>query len=484
MKAFIINKIKFYEFLFIYFIGIIGILYFKANNFTPYLLYTIYLIFTLFYTYIRKIDISNPKDIYFILTLIGFGFGYPYFYRNPHELFFFNETAYNIHFVFNTKYLDYSFIIFLISSISFYLGSSFTFKTPSFNIKFLKIGYKSATIFTSLFIILFSIFRIHFKINLPGYNEVAFPHVGFIYNPGIYIINILIVYTAYIGIKSNSRSILIISLIPSVLYGLSLGLIGIKSGLIYNFLMIIVLFYLLRLQGFKLNRKLINSLKYISLISIILIYFIYSIIGYYRLVLMVNNFDIFQINFGGFFSGFFSYITEVKDLNSDSSSFSILKRVSGINYLVPIISFYDQNIHTQNISVFNNVIDVYSINPENYLTNTILGVPKETISTNAPGGIGALYIYGGLVSSSVGMLLLGLIFNNIYKFIIKNIQKSEYLIIIYCVLLIQIFVPVIIEGTIINFLKINIPSLIIGSILVLYIIKIMNFFEKISILKI
>ena len=91
--------------------------------------------------------------------------------------------------------------------------------------------------------VLFSIFRMYFKINLPGYNEVAFPYVGFIYNPGVYIINILIVYSAYIGFKSNRFLVLLITFIPALLYGLFIALLGIKSALIYNFLIYKILMY-------------------------------------------------------------------------------------------------------------------------------------------------------------------------------------------------------------------------------------------------
>jgi hypothetical protein len=115
-----------------------------------------------------------------------------------------------------------------------------------------------------------------------------------------------------------------------------------------------------------------------------------------------------------------------------------------------------------------------------YLTNSILGVPKSVISTNAPGGIGALYIYGGFLYCALGMFIFGVLIMNLFLFVVKNVRHSDFFLPLYVIILIQLFLPVIFEGTIINFLKYNIPSFIIGFILFYYLVNFIAFFQRVK----
>lgn len=457
-----------------------GLFTFNSSDFLPYALFSIYMILVLSYSIQKSLNIYDPRDLFLFMTLLGFGIGYPFFYHNPTKLYFFNDSAYSTSFNFEKSDLNTSFILFIFSAVFFYLGTFLKIKIPIIRINLKVSNVKTISILSLIIVSLFSFFRLYYKINLPGYNEIAFPFVGYIYNPGIYLVNILIVFCVFLGFKSLNFHNILLSLIPGLVNGFALGVMGIKSGLIFNFIMILVLFQMLKNGGLNFNSKLKFSLSVISVLALVIIYIVYSFIGYYRLVLMVNDYNVSQINFNDLVMGFLNSFNDINDSFGDYDNFAIFKRISGINYLVPIVSFFKQSFLNADVSLIRNIFDAYSINPEMYLTNTILGVPKSVISTNAPGGIGAFYIYGGFLYCAVGMFLLGFLIMNLYLFTWKNILHSDFLLVLYTIFLVQIFLPVTFEGTIINFLKTNIPSFIIALALFYIFLKFINFFQRIK----
>jgi len=193
-------------------------------------------------------------------------------------------------------------------------------------------------------------------------------------------------------------------------------------------------------------------------ILFILFVLFYSVIGYYRAVFLITQ---GQANITSFFS-----ILD-RNINVVIPSFSeILKamqnRISYFSNLVAITAYFQQNLTRGFVtpSFFLNLLNI-GIYPEQYYTWYILGVSPNIITTNAPTGWGALYIYGGIFGVLLGMILFGMLSKFLYFTFIANIYRDGRWIVFYAIFMDKIFLPVVFEGTMINYFKKNFIALLV-----------------------
>jgi hypothetical protein len=138
----------------------------------------------------------------------------------------------------------------------------------------------------------------------------------------------------------------------------------------------------------------------------------------------------------------------------------VRNRISYLSNLVAITTYFQQNLKRdfEIPSFFLNLLNI-GIYPEEYYTWYILGVSPNIITTNAPTGWGALYIYGGVLGVLIGMILFGMLSKFLYLTFIANIYRDGRWIIFYAIFMDKIFLPVVFEGTIINYFKKNFVAL-------------------------
>ncbi len=440
--------------------------------------YLIYGVLMLKFAASRRVILAKPLDLYFLLTIIGFGVFYPYYYNNPDSLFFLNEDTYRPQFRFEKIHLAKSFNVFLFGTLWYYVGSVSHSRPLLLNFKEYRPKIVILSLSSIVLVVIFAAFRMYFKIRLPGNDDVAFPFVGYIFNPGIFAIQLLTTYCICSLVHAKTKFDVALLMIPGYLYAISLAVIGIKSGVIFYVLTVLLFYQTTTIKGWALSKKTGRAIIGVAFIQIVVAYLSYGVIGFYRISLIESGYNFADALYEGFTQEYFAHVGETQQGFSDSKLLSIFERVAGINYLVPIIAYYDMDYGGGYLSLIKSFLTSSESNAEKMLTRTILGVPDNVITTNAPGGIGALYIHGGLFGVMLGMYLLGFWSKKIFHIAILNATERNLVVSIYIVALLQIVVPVVIEGTIINFLKINIPAMIIGATLVALLLNILQILFK------
>jgi len=137
-----------------------------------------------------------------------------------------------------------------------------------------------------------------------------------------------------------------------------------------------------------------------------------------------------------------------------------------------VVSYFSQyDISSEVPSFILNATRLSYYNPENFLTDIIVGVPEALVTTNAPGAWGAFYIYGAEIGVFVGMLISGLIFQNSYRFFKKNSVRNPLMLVLYAVVIVDIYLAVVFEGTVVNYLFKNIPALLIAYVILSLMIR-------------
>jgi hypothetical protein len=128
------------------------------------------------------------------------------------------------------------------------------------------------------------------------------------------------------------------------------------------------------------------------------------------------------------------------------------RRFTGMNNLLPIVAYFQQNIEeaAKSPSFLLNLFRI-DINPEQFYTWYILGVNPNIVTTNAPTGWGALYIYGGISSVIIGMLIIGIASKFLYLTFLINLKKDGRWIVFYAIFINNIFLPVVFEGTMLKY---------------------------------
>jgi len=121
-----------------------------------------------------------------------------------------------------------------------------------------------------------------------------------------------------------------------------------------------------------------------------------------------------------------------------------------LDNLVPIVGYFQQGMGghwTSPPSFFANLFGT-GIQPEQFYTWYILGVNPNIITTNAPTGWGALYIWGGIIGVAIGMIIIGMLSKLLYLTFLSNVRRDGRWIVFYTVFMVNIFWPVVFEGTI------------------------------------
>jgi len=132
-----------------------------------------------------------------------------------------------------------------------------------------------------------------------------------------------------------------------------------------------------------------------------------------------------------------------------------------LDNLVPIVGYFQQGMGghwTSPPSFFANLFGT-GIQPEQFYTWYILGVNPNIITTNAPTGWGALYIWGGIIGVAIGMIIIGMLSKLLYLTILANIHRDGRWIVFYVIFMVQIFLPMVFEGTMLNYFKKNFIAL-------------------------
>jgi len=472
-----LRKYAIIGFILVSFAGVVSFLWVPDLYIVTPLLYAIYILITLYILRFAKVDIFSPLIFFIFLSFLGFGFSLLYLSNFPDQYFFINPF-YHYNFKYNNHTMALAFMVFLLGYISFIFG----FNIVKRGIK-LKIRERTTNIFllvTLAVIFVFSsyFFRSRYNVGVPGYYTASIPHAGYLYYPLMYgslIITGLILYSA---LRKNSTFYTIAGLSLFGLDSFLKAILGWKGGPIQAIIIISLIYYYTSRYGQQSISK--NIKKYVVIMILILIIFlflIYPVITYYRSAVLIGG---GQANLSNFVT-IFKRSSNSTGLNFTKALSKIQGRISGINNLLPIVAYFQQNIGEtiKTPSFFLNLLKI-DINPEQYYTWFVLGVNPNIITTNAPTGWGALYIYGGVIGVIIGMFIFGTISKFLYLTFLINLKRDGRWIVFYAIFICHIFIPVVFSGTIINYCRKNLLALIImyGSI-----IFILNIKPKISIYK-
>lgn len=427
----------------------------------------------------NRFDFANPLHAFLSLTFVSFWAAYLYYTFYPSELYIYNDSIYNLAFNCDGADFDKAFVIFVVGIGCFVLGFSIKQRRIPVRLRFVQASPMVLVIAATLVVAAFSLFRIYFKVNLPGFTETAFRGVGFIYNPGVYAVNILVVYAAFVGIRSGSRLLIGLGLVPCVVNALALGFVGIKSGLIYSLAMLYVCYEMQVKAQVLQDPRVLQLLRTGALLLALLSLLIFNLTGYQRLLLMVSGYDYTSLRWDDFVEGFKAYRSDDNVVYGDASVMAPLRRLTGINSFAPIVAYGDwkssgevslmQNLRDASINTFTpfaGSIKTENIYPETYLTYHVLGVSKDITTTNAPGVFGSLYLYDGIAGVTVGMFIIGALLRLVYNTATASLTYSPLMYIIYPVFFVLIVLQVLMEGTIVNFLCTALPAFLIAVVLV------------------
>lgn len=460
-------------FILVTFAGIISFFLVSDLSISIPLLYIIYIFITLYVLRFTKVDIFSPLMFFILFSFLGFGFALPYLANFPDQYFFINPF-YKYNFKYDNHTIALAFMIFLLGYISFIFG----FNVLKRGIK-IKIIERSThpfglIVFSLILIIASFFFRSRYNVGVPGYYTASISHAGYIYYPLMYGATLSMALVLYSALIKNSTFYTTIGLFLFILEPLLQALLGWKGTFVQVIIMIsLIYYYVSRCSHQPISRNIKLSIVIIILILIILLFLLYPVVTYYRSVVLI----------GGGQANLQNFITIFKE-SADTSNFSFLEflsklqsRFTGINNLLPIVAYFQQNIGEtiKTPSFFLNLLNI-DINPEQFYTWFVLGVNPKIVTTNAPTGWGALYIYGGVIGVIIGMFIFGVISKFLYLTFLKNLNRDRRWIVFYTIFICNIFLPVVFSGTIINYCRKNLLALIVmyGSIIFILNIKPIN----------
>ncbi|HAW58642.1 MAG TPA: hypothetical protein DCX03_06465 [Bacteroidales bacterium] len=286
---------------------------------------------------------------------------------------------------------------------------------------------------------------------VPGYETALIEHAGYIYYPLLYGTIIATGLAFYSALTKGSLFYTIMALILFGGLALSEMLLGWKGGPIYTALILVMIYYYVsRYELRKINTQVRRYVVGAFLVMVLGAVIMYPIVSQYRYaVLMLFG----QVDLGAFGEIIKAYALDIQDIRWTSEF--LLRRVSGLDNVIPIVAYLQQGAGSNLVdppSFFANLFGM-EIKPEQFYTWYILGVDPNIITTNAPTGWGALYIYGGIMSVLFGMLIIGILSSLFYLTLLSNTHRDGRWVVFYSIFMVNIFLPVVFEGTMINYCK-------------------------------
>jgi hypothetical protein len=440
-------------FLLISFVGVISFLWASNPSISIPFLYIVYIGITIYALRFAKVDIFSPLMFFIFFSFLGFGLKLPLLSLFPERAFFANPF-YSPHFSYTASALGLAFAVFLIGYVAFIVG----FRIVKRGIKVgiserpshpLGLALLSAVLITASFY-----FRSRYLVGVPGFNVALIEHAGYIYYPLLYGAIIATGLAFYAALVRGSAFYTVIGLTLFGLYALSEMLLGWKGGAIHMALiMLMIYYYVSRYRVRSINCRVRRWVVGLFVLMIVGTVILYPVVSQYRYAILMPS---GQVNIG-----FFGDILKASGSDALQALNSLIRRASGLDNLTAIVAYFQQGIGVNSAtlpSFFSNLFGI-GIPPEQFYTWHILGVNPNIITTNAPTGWGALYIYGGTIGIVIGMILIGMLSKFLYLAFLANIRRDGRWIVFYAIFINSIFWPVVFEGTMLSYGKKNFIAL-------------------------
>ncbi|MBU4349101.1 hypothetical protein KJ830_08365 [bacterium] len=441
-------------FILVSFAGVVSFLWVPDLSIVTPLLYAIYILVTLYVLRFSKVDIFSPLMFFILLSFLGFGLKLPLLNLFP-DMAFFTKAGYYYNFRYNSSAIAWAFVVFLIGYVSFIIGFDMVKRSIKLKVLERSIHPLGLVIFSVFLIVVTFYFRSQYHVGVPGFNVPSIQYAGYIYFPLIYGTLIVISLAFYTALTRNSRFYTIMGLVLFGMQGLSQALLGWKGGIFFSALVILIIYYYMsKYQLRSVNTNIRYSVAAMFLLMVIAMIALYPLIDYYRHTIVrisgPANIRVFR--------------NSIKTINPNvfQTLGSIIMRFSGIENLTAIVAYFQQgmggNIPTP--SFLSNLLNI-GILPEQFYTWYVVGLNPDIIATIAPTGWGTLYIYGGVGSVVIGMILIGMASKFLYLTFLSNIRRDGRWIVFYAIFITNIFLPVVFEGTMLIYFKKNFIALLV-----------------------
>ena len=430
-------------------------MYELADDLPGMMAFLLYIFWLAFMAWSYRSPGIDPVTIFASISFLGFGLAYVVYFGDPDLLFFMNEV-YRPAISVGRDEITQGFIYFLLGFVAYLIGAAIKIR-PLRVKKVLPIeGIYRWSALALVAVIVSFWFRSTFKVGVPGVSEAAFPFVGYIYFPMQAFLMLSLGYAFVAALHSGSRKALAAALSVVMAHAGSVALLGWKSAIFVDLLLcgLIYVNYQTMVAAISKKSKRFLSLSTIALVCLALLSF--GLIGHYRNVAVLQG---EEVSLNAFMNVMEEYSWSEKSSDtgfSDSGVMGLLSRVSGINNLSPIVTYFDRGYGQGDTPSFlGNLLRVSDIVPEVYYTDNILGYTAPVASINAPTSWGALYIYGGAGGLVVGMLVFGALFQWIYRITVRNAGSSPVVLVLYAFLMVDLYLNMIFEGVIVGFLYKN-----------------------------
>lgn len=405
--------------------------------------------------WINSTNKVSPLSLFLLIFIVTYLILLPIHVLNS-SLAYYMHDFYNPVIDISMNHLDLSFLLSSFALLTFIFGYSLPVpKMKIYNLEKTFKNYKKLSVLSSVFVVASFLFRFFSHVGMAGYSEATIPYAGYLYYPLFYISVILLTSTIFVFFKEsaeqNKRLNLFWLLIPVSIYVITHILLGWKSAILIVTIILVLNYYIISklYSNFLFYKK---NIKFFIFLVVLITLPLFIIIPIYRGIMMDQNIEIT-----------FSLILHIINLFIDNFSlntlltvfFHILDRFGGITFFVPSVAFVE-NYQAPYISIVEILFDSESLNPENFLTTAILGVNPDIPTTNAPTIFGALLLHGGYIGLFIYIFIIGYVFKFIYTTLFFN---KMY--IFYSVFIVFIFLPVVMEGTLVNYTKKNLISLIV-----------------------
>lgn len=417
--------------------------------------FLLYIIWLAFMVWSYRAPGIDPIAIFVGVTFLGFGLAYVVYFGNPDLLFFMNEV-YRPAISVGRDEITQGFIYFLFGFAAYLIGAAIKIRPPRIKGALPIEGVYRWSALALMTVIISFWFRSTFKVGVPGVSDAAFPFVGYIYFPMQAFLMLSLGYAFLAALHSGSRRALAAALSVVMAHAGSMALLGWKSAIFMDLFLCGLIYVNCQTMVFTLTKEIKRflSLSAIALWCLALLSF--GLIGHYRNVAVIQG---EEVSLGAFMSAVdvYSWSERSSDTTfSDSGIMGLLSRVSGINNLTPIVTYFEQGCgQGDRPSLLGNLLRVTEVTPEVYYTDNILGYTEPVASINAPTSWGALYIYGGLGGLVVGLFAFGVLFQWLYRITVKNAGSSPVVLVVYAFLMVDLYLNMIFEGVIVGFLYKN-----------------------------
>lgn len=431
---------------------------------------SLYALFT-FILFKSRIEIKFHSLLFLFIayTFITYGVASVVLDSNPELSFVFKGMPWLSYHDDIAPFYQKSFYVFLAGYISFIAGYLLVGKKKvniqlntslQFNDTLLVIGFLVAN-WGSYY------FRFHFHAGIPMYIAATHKFANYLWYSLNYLSLILLVIVAYRSLLSTKSKDFWIGIFCGLNYGVSLLMLGWKSGIIWALLIFIHAYLFIKREvpphEAKANIKKTKNFAISFTIIILLILFSFRLIPKYRdyTQTIQKNKQPFQI------SELLSLTKTAFSSKMDSGDqknfgVALFNRLTGINALTPIIAM--EKSPTENpLSLWGNILKRGSQQPEIYYADKILQIPPSkdaALTTFAPTGVGVFYLYSGVIGVISAFFVIGLLSALFENTVITLTKQSLEFSALYTIVFVIIFPSVVFEGTVFFFLKRHFGSLI------------------------